>query len=114
MVMVDLNLARVIATRFAGRWWRVYPSRPASPSAVNAFACLADAFAAVAPVLEVVEAIPLEEVSALIAVPPRRCRLYFPKIPHLLYSLKSIYTNRVYSPSVDLEYIREAGNEVVK
>ena len=81
---------------------------------MNAFACLADAFAAVAPVLEVMETIPLEEMTTLIAVPPRRRRFYFPKIPHLLYSLKSIYTNRVYSPSVYLEYIREAGNEVVK
>ncbi len=112
--MVDLNLTRVIATRFADHWWRVRPSVSASPSAVDAFARLADALAAVAPVLEVVEAIPLEEVSALIAVPPRRRWLDFPKIPHLLYSLKSIYTSRVYSPSVDLEYIRETGNEVVK
>ena len=85
MVVVDLNLARVIATRFACRWWRMQPSESASPSAVNAFACLADAFAAVAPVLVVVEAIPLEEVSALIAVPPRRCRFYFPKIPHFIF-----------------------------
>ncbi len=112
--MVDLNLTRVIATRFADHWWRVRPSVSASPSVVDALARLADALAAVAPVLEVVEAIPLEEVSALIAVPPRRCRLDFPKIPHLLYSLKSIYTNRVYSPSVYLEYIRETGNEVVE
>ena len=114
MVVVDLNLTRVIATRFADHWWRVRPSVSASPSVVDALARLADALAAVAPVLEVVEAIPLEEMSALITVPPRQRRLVFPKRPHLLYSWKSIYTNRAYSPSVDLEYIRETGDEVVE
>ena len=81
---------------------------------MDALARLADALAAVAPVLEVVEAIPLEEMSALIAVPSRQRRFVFPKIPHLLYSRKSIYTNRAYSPSANLEYVREAGNEVVE
>ncbi len=114
MVMVDLNLARVIATRFAGRWWRVQPSVSASPSVVDALARLADALATVAPVLEVMEAIPLEELSALVAVSPCHRRLVFPKIPHLLYSRKSIHTTRTYSPSVNLEYIRETGNEAVE
>ena len=103
MVVVDLNRSCVVSARFAGRWWRVQPSVSASPSVVDALARLADALATVAPVLEVVEAIPLEEMSTLIAVPPRRRRFDFPKIPHLLYSLKSIYTNRVYSPPVYLE-----------
>ncbi len=89
--MVDLNLTRVIATRFADHWWRVRPSVSASPSAVDAFARLADALAAVAPVLEVVEAIPLEEVSALIAVPPRRRRFYFPKIPHVIFIIEYLH-----------------------
>jgi len=83
MVMVDLDLVRVVATCFAGRWWCVCPSVSASPYAVNAFACLADAFAAVAPVLEVMETIPLEEMTTLIAVPPHHRRFYFPKVPHL-------------------------------
>ncbi len=112
--MVDLNRSRVVSARFADRWWRVQPSVSASPSVVDALARLAYALAAIAPVLEVVEAIPLEEMSALIAVPPRQRRLVFPKIPHLLYSRKSIHTTRTYSPSVNLEYIRETGNEVVE
>ena len=83
MVVVDLNRSRVVSARFAYRWWRVQPSVSASPSAVDAFARLADALAAVAPVLEVMETSPFEEMATLIAVPPRRRRFYFPKVPHL-------------------------------
>ena len=112
--MVDLDLVCVVATCFAGRWWRVYPSVSASPSAVDAFARLAHAFAAVAPVLEAMETSPLEEMTTLIAVPPHHRRFYFPKVPHFIYSMKSIYTNRTYDPPVYLEHIGETGNEDVK
>ncbi len=103
MVVVDLNRSRVVPARFADRWRRVQPAVSASPSSMDALARLADALATIAPVLEVMEAIPLEEMSALIAVPPRQRRLVFPKTPHLLYSWKSIYTNRTYSSSAHLK-----------
>ena len=112
--MVDLNRSCVVPARFADHWWWVQPAISASPSTVDALARLADALVTVTTVLEAVEAAPLEEMSTLITVPPRHRRLVSPKIPHLLYSRKSIHTTRTYSPSVNLEYIRETGNEVVE
>ena len=101
MVVVDLNRSRVVSARFADRWWRVQPSVSASPSAVDALARLAYALAAVAPVLEVVEAIPLEEMSTLITVPSGHRRLVFPNIPHIYCIHGRVFTptGRIVPPS---------------
>ncbi len=101
MVVINLNRPCVVPACFADRWRRVQPAAFASPSAVDALARLADALATVTTVLEVVEAIPLEEVSTFIAVSPGHRRFVFPNIPHVYSIHRRVFTptGRIVPPS---------------